>query len=156
MFRIIMILCMFVIAGCVEANSDSVTVVKHYEIRVPKGYLLKNVKPQLADFDQIQISSMADASQKFDIYIGNHPSFPMFAWGTHLPGSSSTLVETSYPYRESDGAFEGLLIFSNISYNGHESPFSRIHYFGSGLRKESAAEFERIVASIKIVKPDLE
>lgn len=157
MFRIINILCLvFFIGGCAEANGDTITVVKHYEIRVPKGYILKNVKPPLADFDQVQISSAADASQKFDIYIGNHPSFPIFTWGADLPGSGSVLVEKLYSYRESDGAFEGLLIYTNISYNGYESPFSRLHYFGKGVRRASAAEFQKIVSSIKIVRPDLE
>lgn len=62
-----------ILTGCVNAKIGHREIVQHYEVRVPGGYAIKNVRPQLVDFDQIQIQSVTDEKQALDIYFGNHP-----------------------------------------------------------------------------------
>ena len=138
---------------------DDFSVVRttHYSIHLPSGYILQDVTLQMADFELFEVVNKENPSDKMNLYIGNHPHFPGYDWKESSSESTGENVKkTFYNYRQSDGALEGMLVFSGLSYRGSaHSPYSRIHYFAKTVNGEASDRFLKIIASIEVVEPDL-
>jgi hypothetical protein len=135
----------------------SIAKINHYSIHVPTGYVLRDVTPQMADFDLFEITNQEDHSDKLSIYFGNHPHFPVYDWKDPPSESTDAAVrKTVYNYRASDGSLEGMLVFSGLSYrHSAQSPYSRIHYFAKATNSEASERFLKIIASIEVANPNL-
>jgi hypothetical protein len=135
----------------------SVVEINHYSIHVPSGYVLRDITPQMADFELFEIVNKDDRSDKLSLYFGNFPQFPSYDWKESPTESAGAGVKkTFYNYRKSDGSLEGVLVFSGLSYrHSAYSPYSRIHYFATAVSSEASDRFLKIIASIEVVKPNL-
>ena len=131
--------------------------VNHYSFKLPVGYISKDITPPMMDFELIEIHKAKSHKTKLVLYFGNNPSFPKFKWDTSpMEEKDGNRTRRSFGYRESDGAMEGVLIFTGLSYRGsNQSPYTQIHYFASGVDKNSAGELSGIIASLKVVEPNL-
>ena len=135
----------------------SVKKVNHYAINLPSGYELLDITPGMADFELFEIVNKENRSDKMRLYFGNQPDFPSYDWAeSPLKSMGEGVKKTFYDYRESDGALEGVLVFSSLSYRGsNQSPYSKIHYFAKAINCEAGARFLRVISSIKVVRPAL-
>ena len=135
----------------------SVVKINHYSVHLPSGYVMQDITPQMADFELIEVVNKENPGDKMNLYFGNHPHFPGFDWKEAPSESEGVGVKkTIYNYRQSDGALEGMLVFSGLSYRGSaHSPYSRIHYFAKAVNGEARDRFLTIIASIEVDEPNL-
>ena len=140
-----------------RCDDFSVAEINHYSIHVPSSYVLRDITPQMADFELFEVVNKEDRSDKLSIYFGSHPQFPGYDWKEPPSESAGAGVrKTFYNYRESDGSLEGMLVFSGLSYrHSAHSPYSRIHYFAKAANSEASERFLKIIASIEIANPNL-
>jgi hypothetical protein len=131
--------------------------INHYSLQIPHDYRMRDITPPMMDFELYEVHKVGNPKVKFDIYFGNNPSFPKFKWKEESLNSTKDNCSTKvFKYRKSDGAIEGLLSYSGLSYKGsNQSPYTTIHYFASGLSEKEADVLLGIISSIKVVKPNL-
>lgn len=131
--------------------------VNHFSIDIPHGYIVKDVTPAMADFQLIEIRLAGRKGHKVSMYFGNAPSSPMYDWIDVTPETELNKSPLNWHrYRERDGSLEGVRSFTGLSYRGtSQSPYTKIHYFGKGINRRTAKQFEAMVASIKVVRPNL-
>ncbi|MFL6710078.1 MAG: hypothetical protein ACJ8HI_17900 [Massilia sp.] len=141
-----------------SARANDCKLITHYCIKLPAGYSLKNITPPAADFELLELYRSKDRNEKLTVYFGNAPSFPVYDWGNSSPMQKRhEVARTWLEYDGKNGAIEGVLNFSGLSYRGSsQSPYSQVHYFGRGLDAESGAQLKAIIVLITVFKPILD
>lgn len=139
------------------SSSTSLTSItlEHYSIEIPAGYELEDVSP-MGDFDLYQVTRRGSKSVVCGLYIGNFPSFPKLDWGSQRSvrtmGDNRTTVALQRP-----DAMEGVIRFSGLTYKGSTgTPWQAIHYMCDRLDEVGAKEMAAMIASIKVVRPDVD
>lgn len=152
----------FICVGYMDTSIAATTasngfLVNHFSIDIPHGYIVKDVTPAMADFQLIEIRLPGRKGNKMSVYFGNAPSSPQYDWVDVIPETDLDKSPLNWHrYRERDGSLEGLRSFTGLTYGGTpQSPYTQIHYFGKGINRRTAKQFEDMVTSIKVVRPNL-
>lgn len=140
------------------AANDKFKLVKvnHYSVEIPAGFELKDITPNMVDFQLMEIHKTGKKKPNIIVYFGNSPSFPKYDWPALNKERDLENTADWQSYREDDGAFEGVSTFHGLSYRGSsESPYTKIHYFGIGINKDSIVQFKKIISSMKVSQSKL-
>lgn len=145
------------IMGAARCEEFSMEEINHYSIQLLSDYVLVDVTPKMADFELVEVVNKEHPDDKLSIYFGNAPHFPAYDWKESPSESEGEgMRKTTYNYRQRDGAMEGMLVFSGLSYRGSKhSPYSRIHYFANAVNKETSDRFLKVIESIRVVRPNI-
>jgi hypothetical protein len=126
----------------------------HYAIKIPAGYVVKDVSPPMMDFDLYQLVD-GKGTVKCGLYFGNAPRFPIYGWGSKSPVDSGDASRMKKAYQSST-RMEGVIEFSGLTYKGlPATPFSKIHYFADRLSADDVKALSAMVDSIRVVEKDL-
>lgn len=145
--------------GSIVACAPHLYRINHYVFVVPPGYEVQDVSPEMMDYQILNIRNTADPIAVFRIYFGNHPRFPIFEWD--VPPVEKSLGKDCtmrmFEYRERDGAIEGVLHFTGLSYKDLSiSPYTCVHFFAQGIDKASAEQLMTVVSGLRVAEPHLE
>jgi hypothetical protein len=131
--------------------------INHYDVDVPDTFTIRDVSPEMADFQFYEVARKNGQGGKLGLYFGNHSGFPKLKWdASPVSSGAGATTRKEFPYSAEKRQMEGLLTFRGLRYMGSSStPFSLIHYFARDIGEDDAKVFGAIVQSIRVARTEL-